>query len=255
MVIALAATSGIKDVPLVFGCNGTFDKKTFRYVTDAEAHLQRLIDREPERAFLWVRLGNLYSHSGQNDRAEAAYQRALELDPQDIEAHSMLGQVLCDTNRLLEGVPHWHTILKHARDAQDLSMELRRNLVRGAIESLLDARAQSNGQIELFPKPDPAELNKVRPDESVTLVLRDFDLGTEKGINDLCDTFLEQPRRPGRDLFPCRRNQPNHVHRASDDRPVVPINPEQIHRDALHVGRNDPCPCGSGRKYKKCCGR
>lgn len=21
------------------------------------------------------------------------------------------------------------------------------------------------------------------------------------------------------------------------------------------VGRNDPCPCGSNRKYKKCCGR
>lgn len=21
------------------------------------------------------------------------------------------------------------------------------------------------------------------------------------------------------------------------------------------VGRNDPCPCGSGKKYKKCCGR
>ena len=23
---------------------------------------------------------------------------------------------------------------------------------------------------------------------------------------------------------------------------------------ANHVGRNDPCPCGSGKKYKKCCG-
>jgi uncharacterized protein len=23
---------------------------------------------------------------------------------------------------------------------------------------------------------------------------------------------------------------------------------------ALRVGRNDPCPCGSGRKYKRCCG-
>ncbi len=23
----------------------------------------------------------------------------------------------------------------------------------------------------------------------------------------------------------------------------------------LKVGRNDPCPCGSGKKYKKCCGR
>ena len=23
---------------------------------------------------------------------------------------------------------------------------------------------------------------------------------------------------------------------------------------SLKVGRNEPCPCGSGRKYKKCCG-
>jgi uncharacterized protein len=23
---------------------------------------------------------------------------------------------------------------------------------------------------------------------------------------------------------------------------------------AAKIGRNDPCPCGSGRKYKKCCG-
>lgn len=28
-----------------------------------------------------------------------------------------------------------------------------------------------------------------------------------------------------------------------------------IKRDAPKVGRNDPCPCGSGKKYKKCCGR
>ncbi|MBR7146159.1 MAG: SEC-C domain-containing protein, partial [Oscillospiraceae bacterium] len=24
---------------------------------------------------------------------------------------------------------------------------------------------------------------------------------------------------------------------------------------AQKVGRNDPCPCGSGKKYKQCCGR
>jgi len=23
----------------------------------------------------------------------------------------------------------------------------------------------------------------------------------------------------------------------------------------IKVGRNDPCPCGSGRKYKHCCGK
>lgn len=27
-----------------------------------------------------------------------------------------------------------------------------------------------------------------------------------------------------------------------------------VRRDGPRVGRNDPCPCGSGRKYKKCCG-
>ena len=26
-------------------------------------------------------------------------------------------------------------------------------------------------------------------------------------------------------------------------------------RKAKKIGRNDPCPCGSGKKYKKCCGR
>lgn len=28
-----------------------------------------------------------------------------------------------------------------------------------------------------------------------------------------------------------------------------------LKRAGEKVGRNDPCPCGSGRKYKKCCGR
>ena len=26
-------------------------------------------------------------------------------------------------------------------------------------------------------------------------------------------------------------------------------------REGKKVGRNDPCPCGSGKKYKQCCGR
>jgi len=30
---------------------------------------------------------------------------------------------------------------------------------------------------------------------------------------------------------------------------------ETYHRTLPRIGRNDPCPCGSGKKYKKCCGR
>ena len=30
---------------------------------------------------------------------------------------------------------------------------------------------------------------------------------------------------------------------------------ETVVREGAKIGRNDPCPCGSGKKYKKCCGR
>ncbi len=32
------------------------------------------------------------------------------------------------------------------------------------------------------------------------------------------------------------------------------INPKPEQRRVEKVGRNDPCPCGSGKKFKKCCG-
>jgi hypothetical protein len=30
---------------------------------------------------------------------------------------------------------------------------------------------------------------------------------------------------------------------------------QPVRRETHRVGRNEPCPCGSGKKYKKCCGR
>ncbi|MFR3635689.1 MAG: SEC-C metal-binding domain-containing protein, partial [Sutterella sp.] len=33
-------------------------------------------------------------------------------------------------------------------------------------------------------------------------------------------------------------------------RPNVPVRNE-----SPKIGRNDPCPCGSGKKYKQCCGK
>lgn len=32
------------------------------------------------------------------------------------------------------------------------------------------------------------------------------------------------------------------------------IKPVTVRREGPKIGRNDPCPCGSGKKYKKCCG-
>jgi preprotein translocase subunit SecA len=46
--------------------------------------------------------------------------------------------------------------------------------------------------------------------------------------------------------------------------PVEENNTEEMNDDYIHVtfvregpkvGRNEPCPCGSGKKFKKCCGQ
>jgi preprotein translocase subunit SecA len=34
-----------------------------------------------------------------------------------------------------------------------------------------------------------------------------------------------------------------------------PADGKSVKRDGHKVGRNEPCPCGSGKKYKKCCGK
>lgn len=31
------------------------------------------------------------------------------------------------------------------------------------------------------------------------------------------------------------------------------VSEQDVDRGAYKIGRNDPCPCGSGKKYKKCC--
>lgn len=37
--------------------------------------------------------------------------------------------------------------------------------------------------------------------------------------------------------------------------PTEYVEPKPFVRDQPKIGRNDPCPCGSGKKYKKCRGK
>ena len=43
--------------------------------------------------------------------------------------------------------------------------------------------------------------------------------------------------------------------RAAAQVPQGEVKVKQIKLEQPKVGRNDPCPCGSGKKYKKCCGK
>lgn len=56
-----------------------------------------------------------------------------------------------------------------------------------------------------------------------------------------------------------RQRHPNYLARFSRRYPVMKVvgarieTTETVVRTAPKVGRNDPCPCGSGKKHKKCC--
>ena len=91
---------------------------------------------------------------------------------------------------------------------------------------------------------------------------------TEASLRRLWSMFAERHR--GRDLLSRRRTAVRAIAAAMlalwdgrppdpdpdeepDDEPKEAPQPAPVRRTATKVGRNDPCPCGSGKKYKKCC--
>lgn len=62
----------------------------------------------------------------------------------------------------------------------------------------------------------------------------------------------EQPQQPNAVEAALRREQVAKPTQTSSDGTDLA---NKTVRKGKKVGRNDPCPCGSGKKYKKCCGR
>ncbi|MBC7742310.1 MAG: YchJ family protein [Bdellovibrionaceae bacterium] len=46
----------------------------------------------------------------------------------------------------------------------------------------------------------------------------------------------------------------SHTHPAGQTHDHHHAKPVTVQREGPKIGRNDPCTCGSGKKYKKCCG-
>jgi preprotein translocase subunit SecA len=67
-------------------------------------------------------------------------------------------------------------------------------------------------------------------------------------MSDFLDRFTKRYERKQE-----RKKRDNPV--VDADAPPIPDAPvEQAHAGKAPA-RNDPCPCGSGKKYKKCCGK
>lgn len=65
----------------------------------------------------------------------------------------------------------------------------------------------------------------------------------EIGATDLAETAAQM-----REMFPLAMGDYARIGLEIDAVAHTPVRIEKI-------GRNDPCPCASGKKHKKCCGR
>ena len=67
--------------------------------------------------------------------------------------------------------------------------------------------------------------------------------------------FLIQPAKPEDEAREIERRQQTPAATVAISSRPRPSRSSQARRAGAKVGRNDPCPCGSGKKYKKCCGK
>jgi len=101
-------------------------------------------------------------------------------------------------------------------------------------------------------EPEDLELADLRDALLEHVALLTFPAHVHEAVPVLCRDFLarleaEGRLSDGRDLGMSLYAQGEAYARAVSGRP------EPIKRPGSKLGRNDPCPCGSGKKYKRCC--
>ncbi|MEK7866221.1 MAG: SEC-C metal-binding domain-containing protein, partial [Planctomycetota bacterium] len=186
--------------------------------TTADAIRRQLgrVHAAPRDADGWMRLGNLYHHGGLYADAREAFEAAVGVDPKRPDA--VFGLAILD-----------HEELRPARAAERF---------REVVRVLADRKVPPEAGYPYFDE----SLRRLLEIEKEHGVPFRWELGGDPG--DLASAAARQRlyfKMLGLEP-PTRRSEP-----PRDKAQTIQANRE--------VGRNDPCPCGSGKKYKKCCGK
>ncbi|MGQ0720975.1 MAG: tetratricopeptide repeat protein, partial [Candidatus Eiseniibacteriota bacterium] len=85
---------------------------------EAEANYRSATEVAPQDAVPWVNLGALlYFHYKKTFEAKSALVKALELDPQNADAHFNLGVLFADANLFAEAQVEWEKVLELAPES------------------------------------------------------------------------------------------------------------------------------------------
>jgi hypothetical protein len=115
---------------------------------------------------------------------------------------------------------------------------------------LMDVSPKPDGETRILFLPDSKRVFQNAPVDNIRKPLRDSPITrliikNGKAINEMKKRNWKNGR-----VDPVGMNRDYNAYIASQ-RAVL----QQCAVSLFSAGRNDPCPCGSGRKYKKCCGK
>jgi uncharacterized protein len=105
---------------------------------------------------------------------------------------------------------------------------------------------------------------ELRPEAWQKLLNADADTAAAmRGMMALADVVCRDQHLPRKELDTINATAPDNIARwvptlndwrLANYQPMQGIDPRVSSASTKKAGRNDPCPCGSGKKYKKCCG-
>lgn len=214
-----------------FGILRLFDGYEPKWATDGEDYILRRMRAEGQNGFLWNRLGNLYRSGGRPELAAVAFEQSLRLDPTQMESYVSLGDMLHEIDECEDAAYHFRKALVHARTYHRLERPLLLDMLAVTLQHLFGIH-MDQPVIPFLPTHDEYGDTVMNISDEGVMELREFSLRADdpKSFYPVAEMYLGMQQAAAG----------NHHGRSITSR---------------KVGRNEPCPCGSGLKYKKCCGR
>ncbi len=282
--LAIECAGGPPPIPILPEAYVTPDGVRMQCAAQAEKHLKALIEEKPDYALCWLKLGELYTNAGKPGPAKDAYQRALELDPSDFFSHMHLGGIYEDDDEPEKAAEHLHEVMRLVRNRKDVSVEDRFQVMYASFVVMLKIAAESGGAIPLLPPDLKEALDKqskgrkrrekgrekkepiTPPKDLIGLIgrlmgeprkkLKEFKqiLDEWRFIREAWDETIYGEAEDDEYLDETMKPDPlmgmflEGIDEKGKPENIIPI------RRKRKIKPNDPCPCGSGKKYKKCCG-
>ena len=113
------------------------DGSRHRWATDTEEYYLTKLAKHPEDAFLWNRLGNSYHKGGRPDLAAVAFEQSLKVDPEQLESHYTLGNILLELGLEREALSHLRQVLIVARKYKQVTASYLRDLLAETLYHLV----------------------------------------------------------------------------------------------------------------------